>query len=196
MNIYGIIVKPDISKYDGLTAKQVATEILKENGFPEGEIGPRLDRYMEDLPYSYYNVAWSDRINITEGAKELLEELQDNDTLVGMATGEAERVAKMRLQKVRLETYFKFGAYGESGIQMDEIIKEAVDRAQREYQLQLEQGIFITSSPASVKAGKIMRMRVVGVATDSPPEELGAAGADEIVKSLKERSKIANMLKS
>lgn len=194
MNIYGIIVKVDLSKYKGLTSKQIAWEVLKENNFDEKEIEPRLDRYMEDLPYSYYNVAWSDKLNVVDGSKELLEELQKKDFLIGIATGEAEPVAKLRLQKAGLEQYFKFGGYGEDGITFDEIVSKALKRAE-EQGLQKEDGLMILSNPVLIRIAKKAGVRVVGVESEGTPvKELKEAGADLIVKNLKDKGRIIDLI--
>jgi beta-phosphoglucomutase-like phosphatase (HAD superfamily) len=194
MNIFGIIVKINLAEYDGLSSKQIARAILLENGFHEKDISHKLDRYMEDLPYSYANVAWSDTIEVTEGAGELLEELEKRDVLVGMATGEAEKVAKMRLNKVKMDHYFKFGAYGEEGMTFSEILEKGLKKAE-ENGFQKEDGILIVSSPTSVSIGKSLGIRTVGVETKGVQvKELKAAGADLVVKDLKEKERIIDLI--
>lgn len=194
MNIYGIIVDVDLKKYEGLTARQTAKAILLENGFREKEIELRLDRYMEDLPYSYYNVAWSDTVNVTEGAADLLKELEGKHVLVGIATGDVERVARMRLDKAGLGPYFKFGAYGEEGMTFNEILAKALKRAEEEG-LQKEDGLAIVSDPVSVSIAKILGVRAVAIETRNVrTKDLRAAGADLVVKSLKEKARIIDLL--
>ncbi|HUB92577.1 MAG TPA: HAD hydrolase-like protein [Candidatus Saccharimonadales bacterium] len=194
MNIYGIIVKVDLSKYEGLTSKQIAKSVLLENGFKEKDIDPRLARYMEDLPYSYYNVAWSDRIDVTDGAKELLQEMEKKDVLIGIATGEGERVAKMRLDKAGIGMHFKVGAYGDDGVTFNEILAKGLRRIE-EQGLQKEDGVLIVSDPISVSIGKIAGIRTVGAeAGGHSAKDLKAAGADLVVKSLKEKGKIIDLI--
>lgn len=193
MNIYGIIVKVNLEKYEGLTSKQVAKEVLLEYGFDEKEIDPRLDRYLEDLPYSYYNVAWSDRIEVADGARDLLQAMEKKDLLVGIATGEAERVSKMRLGKVGIEQYFKFGAYGESGMIFNDILDRALKNAE-ELGVPRENGIFIASTPLLIKIANKTGVRAVGVETSNHSrDELKEAGADLVVKSLKDKGKIIDL---
>lgn len=194
MNIYGIIVKVDLSRYQGLTSKQIAKAVLLENGFREKDIDHKLARYMEDLPYSYYNVAWSDTIHTTDGAKELLQELEKRDVLIGIATGEGERVAKMRLDKAKIGEHFKLGAYGEDGITYNEILAKGLRKVE-EQGLQKEDGVVIVSSPVFVSVGKNLGVRVVGVETpESSAKDLKAAGADLVVRSLKEKGRIIDLI--
>ncbi len=194
MNIYGIIVDVDLSKYGGLTAKQVARAVLLDNGFREKDIEPRLDRYMEDLPYSYYNVAWSDGVRIAQGSRELLEELESRNVLVGIVTGEAERVSKMRLEKTKLSGYFKTGAYGEDGMTFGEILNKALGRIEGEG-FQKEDGAVIVSDPVSVSIAKTTGIRIIGVVGEgSDAKSLRAAGADLVVRSLSEKEKILDFV--
>lgn len=194
MNIYGVIVDVELSKYPGLTAKQIARSVLLDNGFREEDITPRLGRYMEDLPYSYYNVAWSDRVIMTEGAQELLDEMTRKDILVGMATGEPERVAKMRLDKIRMGHYFKFGAYGEDGMLFNDILSKSIGIA-RENGFQEDEGIVVVSNPVSVSISKMLGMKTVALEIAAGKKELVAAGADLVVKNFREIPRIINKIK-
>lgn len=196
MNIYGVIVDVDLKKYPGLTSKQIARSVLLENGFSDEEINPRLDRYMEDLPYSYYNVAWSDKIIVTDGAKELLDELTKRSIFIGIATGEAQRVAKMRLGKVKIDNYFKFGAYGEDGMIFNEILAKSIKIA-RDNGLQEDEGVVVVANPVSVSIAKILGMKVVALETpEASKKELAAAGADLIIKNFREIDKIIREIKN
>lgn len=194
MNIYGVIVKVDLGKYEGLTSKQAVKEILLEYGLPEADIDARLDRYLEDLPYSYYNVAWSDKIQVTDGAKDLLEDMEKKEILVGIATGEEERVAHMRLGKLGIDQHFKFGAYGEAGLIFNDILENALKKSE-ELGVPRENGIYIASTPSLINIANRAKIRTVGVETDKhSKEELKNAGADITVKSLKDKGRIIDLV--
>ncbi len=194
MNIYGVIAKVDLARYEGLTAKEIAKAVLLEHKLSEAEIKSRLDRYMEDLPYSYYNVAWSDRVNVTEGAKELLQEMERREVLAGIATGEEEKVAKMRLEKAGLAPYFKFGAYGNDGFTFDEILAKALAEAGKQG-FQKDDGVLVVSNPIAVGAGKQAGIRTVAVETVMHSgKALRAAGADLVVRDLRDRARIFEFL--
>ena len=189
-NIYGMIVEVDLKKYPGLSSKEVAIEVLREHGLKEDEIDERLDRYLEDLPYSYYNVAWSDKILVMDGAKQFLENLKKKDVVIGIATGEPQRVSKMRLDKVGMSSYFTFGSYAEDGLLLTDILAAAMDKATAEHGLQPDQGFFFSSLPRFVAAAKEVGLYSIGVATGGfGKDELKAAGADEAISSLKDRPK-------
>ncbi len=190
-NIYGIITEVYLDKYEGLTAKETAYQILKENGLSEKEITERLDRYLEDLPYSYYNVAWSDKIDVFDGAKLLLDTLKKKDVLLGIATGEPLRVAKMRLEKVSLEKYFSLNASAENGMTPSLILSSALDVASSEYDLDKTDGIFFSSSKRFIQAAHDLGLYAIGVSKN--PEmmkEFINSGSNEVLSSLKEKPQI------
>ncbi len=188
-NIYGIIAEVNLGSYPGLTSKEVATEVLRKYGLSEDEISERLDRYLEDLPYSYFNVAWSDRISVADGAKQLLDELKRKEVKIGIATGEPQRVSKMRLEKTGLLPYFTFGSYAEDGMLPKEIIESALNKVSSEFGLQASDGFFISSFPRFIHAAKEASIYSIGVSGIYSATELLASGADEVIKSLKEKPK-------
>ncbi|MGC8479223.1 MAG: HAD family hydrolase [Candidatus Micrarchaeia archaeon] len=193
-NIYGIITNINLEKYKELTSKETAIEILKENGLSDSEITPRLDRYLEDLPYSYYNVAWSDKIESSNGAKQFLELLNKKKIEVGLISNEPTDLAKMRLKKLGLEKHFTFYSGAENGITPLEILKNGLAQAESNYNLASEQCVLISSSKRFLEAGKAFNTYTVGMA--SSPEEKGRlinAQPDEILPSFKEKPKVLKL---
>ncbi len=190
MNIYGLIVDVDLKRYPGMSSKELALEILKENGLKEQEISERLNRFLEDLPYSYYNVAWSDRITVAEGAVQLLDELKRNNIGLGITTGEPQRISKMRLDKVKLSDYFTFGSYAEDGISPREIIDAALNRASSELGLQAEEGFYFSPFPRFISAGREAGLYTVGVPGVFNTMDLSSAGANEVLQSFKDKPKM------
>ena len=96
-NIYGTVVDVNLSDYQGMTSQQIAEDVLRRNGMPQEEIEQKLVRYTEDLFYTYYNVAGHDRQVVADGTKEILDEFSKRGALIGIATGEVERIARFRL---------------------------------------------------------------------------------------------------
>lgn len=188
-NIYGIITEVQLSKYPDMTSKEIAKEVLRGH-LTEREIDERLDRYLEDLPYSYYNVAWSDRIVVMDGAQQLLDSFKKKEIGLGIATGEPQRVAKMRLEKVGLDKHFTFGTYAEDGFSPKEILESGMDRISSEMGLAADQGAIFTTSPRFVSAAKALGLYAIGVAANGASKEtLKSEGAAEIIGSLKDKTK-------
>ena len=190
-NIYGIITDVSLDRYEDLTAKEIVSEILKENGVSEVDINERLNRYLEDLPYSYYNVAWSDKIEVKEGAKQLLELLKKKEVKIGITTGESEKVAKMRLEKVNLEKYFSFNIGAEKGLTPSSILDATLDVVSSEYGLDSSEGIFFSASKRFIEAAHNLNIYCIGISNiHEKTNILINSGANEIISSLKERPKV------
>lgn len=193
-NIYGVLVDVDLSKYEGMTAQETAEAVLLENGMPRDEIEQKLVRYTEDLFYSYYNVAGHDRQLALDGARELLDELSRQGALIGIATGEAERVAKFRLEKTGLGSYFKFGAFGNEAKSAEGIVAKALEKAKSGFSFS-GKAVLVSSYPNFVKAAKRAGIASVAVENSRFPEGvLSEAGAEKVVKNLKDKGTITKLL--
>lgn len=190
-NIYGRIVEVNLSSMEGESTQNVVKAVLEKNEVPADEIEGKLKRIMEDVYYTYYNVAGHDRLLLKDGAKELLNELEKNGVAIGVATGEAERIVKLKTDKTGISNFFKFGTYGNNSRDLSEIVRNAMQQANG------SPALVIASSPYMLKAAKAAGAIAVGVANSRySKEELKDAGADLVVGSLKDRGRILGMLKS
>lgn len=193
-NIYGTLADVDLSKYEGMTSKEIAEAVLLENGMPKEDIEQKLVRYTEDLFYSYYNVAGHDRQILIDGAKELLEELSKNGALMGIATGEAEKIARFRLEKAGLSGYFKFGAFGSEGKSARDILGKALEKAKSGFAFSGD-AVLVCSYPSFVIAAKSLGTRCAVFAGGKFSEaELKDDGADVVIKSLRDKDKVTKLL--
>lgn len=193
-NIYGTLVEVDLSKYPGMTSQEIAEAVLLENGMPKEEIEQKLVRYTEDLFYSYYNVAGRDRQVLLDGAKELLDDLTKKGVLIGIATGESEKTARFRLEKTGMSNYFAFGAFAKDGKSAYDILSRALEKAKSDFAFS-GNAVLVCSYPNFVTAAKRLSIMCVGFAGGKfSEEELGGAGADVVIKSLKDRGRVMKLL--
>ncbi len=194
-NIYGTLVDVDLSKYEGMTAQETAEAVLLENGMQKEEIEEKLVRYTEDLFYSYYNVAGHDRQLVLDGARELLDGLSEKGVLIGIATGEAEKVARFRLEKTGLLEHFKLGAYGNEAKSADGIVSKAMDKARTGFSFS-GKAVLVSCYPNFMKAAKANGIFSVGVATGGfTSDNLSEAGAGAVIGTLRSTSEIEKMLR-
>ncbi len=190
-NIYGRVVDVNLSKYMGQSAQNIAEAILNDDGMDRDEIESKLLRYLEDLFYTYYNVAGHDREVLLNGARELLGSLWKDDVSIGILTGEVERIARFRTEKVGIHGFFKIGAFGNDGRTPEDIVDVAINRGNSEYKVDKHEMLVVTNSPYFIKAAKRKELSVVGVANRRYSiGELRISGADVVVSSVKERKRI------
>jgi phosphoglycolate phosphatase-like HAD superfamily hydrolase len=195
-NIYGRIVQADLKRYEGQSSQNIAEDILRHDKMPEEEIKSKLNRYMEDLFYTYYNVAGHDRLILVDGARDLLGQIWKKDIAMGIVTGEAERIAKFRAEKTTIHGFFKMGAYGNDGKEPSDIVNAAIKRAKSDLGIESGGIAIVASSPYLIKAAKRCGVAAIGIANAGYSEsDLKAAGADLVVRSPKDKGKIVGFLK-
>ncbi|MEM3839307.1 MAG: HAD hydrolase-like protein, partial [Candidatus Micrarchaeaceae archaeon] len=153
-----------------------------------------LHRLTEDLYYTYYNIAGHDRQVLVDGARELLAQIWKMDINIGIVTGEAEKIAKLRAEKTTIHGFFKIGAYGEDGKGFDEIVNIAARKAEAELGISKDSILVVGYSPHLIKGAKAAGIHSVGVAGVFTAEELKDAGADLVIKSIKERGKLIGFI--
>ncbi len=193
-NIYGIIADVDLKDYEGESSQNVAEAVLREAGVPDEEIFGKLNRYMEDVYYTYYNVAGHDKVILNEGAKELLTELEKGDNLIGIATGEGERITRFKAEKAGIGEFFKLGSFGNTDKELKGIVENAMERARKEFGV--SDAFVVASSTYVVKGAKEAGAKVIGVACGRySAGELEHAGADLVVKGVKEKGRIVGFIK-
>ncbi len=193
-NIYGLSIDFNISDYAGLTAQETAEAALMANGVSREDAEEKLPRLMEDLFYTYYNVAGHEKQLVTEGAVELLKELKAKGIAIGIATGEIEKVARFRLEKAGLGEYFSFGAFGNEAKDAKGIVNMALGKAKTEFG-NVDSAVLVCNSPSFVVAAKDNGIKSAGVALGPfAKEALLGAGADVAVDSLKDRGRILKLI--
>ncbi len=189
-NIYGIALGVDLKEYKGMTSKETARAILLSHGLDGGEIDERLDRYIEDLPYSYYNTAWSDRVFLASGATNLLQELKKKGIILGIISGEIERIVREKMKKTNIDEYFDIVSSGDTYEDMAGILKSAVENAS-EHGMEEGKVLSIAGTARMLSALKAAGIYTIGM------EEIREEShniADLYLKSLDERQKIISAI--
>jgi phosphoglycolate phosphatase len=145
-----------------------------------------MRRRLDHLPEE---VGSSPGFVVQEGVVELLNKLIDDGVMLGLATGNVEEAAHIKLSRANLNRYFSFGGYGSDSPDRTELTKKALERGElvSGKTLDREHCFSCGDTPRDVEAGHGAGIRVVGVATgEYTVEELLEAGADAAVKSLRE----------
>lgn len=193
-NIYGISLSADFEKYEGIGIRQTVTSLLRENGLDDDEINTKLDRYMEDLQYSYNNVMGGGALLISPGSKEFLETLKQEGVILGIATGEARSITDARLKKAGLGKLFDFEMCGDSILDLGEIIDMAIRTAHTDFDIGDTKGAVMASSPAVMRASRDKYLFKVGVPGIHSASDLKRAGADIILNGFNDSSGIIRLL--
>jgi phosphoglycolate phosphatase-like HAD superfamily hydrolase len=152
----------------------------------DAELKVLMARRLDHLPEEVEN---SPGFVVKDGVEELLDHLIDDGVMLGLTTGNVEEAAHIKLARAGLNRYFSFGGYGSDSPDRTELTKKALERAElvSGRTLDLARCFSCGDTPRDVEAGHGAGLRVVGVATgEYTVEELLEAGADAVVKSLRE----------
>lgn len=193
-NSYGIMIDDiDLSQYESLTVQETLIEILSKNGLTKDEIYKKHELFLQELPYAHYNVAGHDKVVLVDGAKELLHNLHRKGYIMGVATGQLERILRNMFDRAGLkyDSYFKFGTYGDASEHISKIIETSVDIAHRDFLADKHHITFISNSRDHVAAAHALGLNTIGVITDQhSKKDLERVGTGRVVKNLKECEKL------
>ena len=111
------------------------------------------------------------------------------DLVLGLATGNIERGARIKLARGDLNRYFPFGGFGSDSANRTELVRRAAEEACRHVGCSIDPSntFVIGDTPRDVDAGREAGFRTVGVATSSySQEDLLAAGADLVLSDFEQ----------
>ena len=125
---------------------------------------------------------------VMPGIGALLERLAgDRRFVLGLATGNLERGARLKLERADFNRYFATGGFGSDEEDRGLLVKAAIRRASAGLSMQPspEDVIVIGDTPYDIHAARATGARCVAVATGSTPaEELARHGADAVLPDL------------
>jgi len=146
---------------------------------PDREIPRLVERYLE---YLGEEVEVSPGFHVMPGIPELLEDLSRIPHLVlGLATGNLEEGAYIKLRRAGLESYFSFGGFGSDSENRTEVVLAAIRRAKDHLNGEVppDSIYVIGDTPRDILHAKEAGVRTVAVATGgSNTEELGRYDPD------------------
>jgi phosphoglycolate phosphatase len=142
------------------------------------------------LQFLSQTVAESKAFEILPGVRETLDRLTAEGILLGISTGGMEPAAHIKLARAGLNHYFCFGGYGSDSANRTELTRKALERAGTLLggKLDPSEVLVVGDTPHDVDAAHGAGVAAVGVATGHfTADDLRAAGADHVLKSLEEQ---------
>ena len=194
--VYGIDTHIGNIRHDGMTDQQIIIEILKNEGLSEQVIENKMGECMEAIVSFFDEDAELEKVVVMDGARELLEELQRKDVLMGLVTGNLEAIALAKVGKAGIGHYFKVGGYGSDDRDRAQLVRLAVQRAEKHFDFDREGEVFLFGDALQdIRAGKEAGVRTIGVTTGIfSKEQLYEAGADSVLDDLKDSKEIMKRL--
>ena len=167
----------------GKTDPAIAREILRlrwrrDVAETNGEISSILEAYLSFLKDE---VQVSPKYRVLPGIISLLDQIvSKKDVMLGLATGNIEPGARVKLDRGRLNPYFAFGGFGSDSEDRAELVRKAAGKAAARSSGQISPSdvFVIGDTPLDIDAGNRAGFKTVGVGTGSySTEQLLDSGA-------------------
>jgi phosphoglycolate phosphatase len=194
--VYGLETSIDVINHHGMTDQEIIIRILEKHGIDPNIIEAGLIRCTDYMQRQYARIIKSENIYILEGVIELLNRLDLNGFLLGLVTGNLEKIARAKLGKIGINRFFKFGGFGSDHINRANLLKIAVKRAGEKFGFDARRLVFhFGDAPQDMRAAREAGVIPIGVTTGIfSADELNSAGAFKVFSSLKGTDEILDTL--
>lgn len=165
--IYGVkeaMTKIDAAgKTDPIILKEIFQNEFQRDYAPE----EAQELYKHYVPFLEEETQYSETV-VMPGIPELLESLSPRkDMVLGVATGNIEKGAWIKLRSGGLDSHFSFGGYGSDSHIREHLILKAYERAQSHigHSIEIKKRFVIGDTPYDINHGRAAGAITVGVAT-------------------------------
>jgi len=194
--IYDLDTSIDVIRHHGMTDQEIICKILAAHHVDSKVIRAGLMQCMDCMQLQYARIVEAERIRMLDGVLDLLNELDRKSFLLGLVTGNLEKIARAKLEKIGISHFFKFGGFGSDHIDRFELVRIAVKRAGKKFGFDAARKTFhFGDAPQDMQAARSAGVIPIGVATGIfSADELNLAGAHKVFSSLKDTDQILNTL--
>ena len=196
-------VLPDAVKAvqpDGKTDPQIVREILKICGREPECTNEMLTGFFSSyLSFLKEEMAVCTQLRIMPGVRELLARLVgEPDFCVGLATGNIEEGAWLKLRYARLHSFFHFGGFGSDSEDRTEVVRQGIARGTALVAPRSVEAAFVVGdTPRDIIHAKAAAARTIAVATGTYSlDTLQQHEPDLAVRTLEEIEPVMEVLKS
>ena len=157
LQIYALPASNDGVRYDGKTDPQIVREILSYHGqedrFTDENVSSLFSLY---LSYLREELTKGGDFQVLPGVHELVRTLNRKDNfLLGLATGNIEEGARLKLERGGLESFFSFGGFGSDAEDRTDLIRIAIERGrQKNGRTHPEKTFIVGDTPRDIVHGK------------------------------------------
>ena len=176
-------IRPD-GKTDPAIIKEALSRLGKEDCYTEETAKSLFSLY---VPFLRDELEQSKNFQVLPGTRELVSSLNRNpEILLGLATGNIEKGARLKLEKAGLNSFFSFGGFGDDAENRTELICAAIGRGRNASSTnQLDATIVIGDTPRDIVHGKEAGAKTIATASGSYSlEALEAYKPDLAIASL------------
>lgn len=177
-NIFGFEATIDGVPVHGNTDIGILRAVCRLRGITDADFErhlPQIIEMMSDEVSARKNEVQAD---ICPSVRELLAELQQRGKLIGVVTGNFERIGWTKLEATGLRQYFAFGSFSDRTEFRADIFRNGLAEVRRRLGPKART-IVVGDTPSDIRAAKQVGVPIISVATGIYPQaELQALGPD------------------
>lgn len=148
----------------GNTDSGILRAVLRREGVPEDDIDREMPRMLRQMCEEVAANAHDLRTEPCASVVEVLASLRERGKLLGVASGNLERVGWLKLESCGLREYFSFGAFSDRHELRADIVRAGIDQARRFLGNHAPVHI-VGDTPADIEAARAVAVPVIVVAT-------------------------------
>lgn len=148
----------------GSTDPIIVLAALERAGVCESEGRVALVEVMERMCVSVETRAGEMRPELCGAVRKLLAELKSEGKLMGLTSGNVERIGWAKVKAAGIDEYFSFGSFSDRNESREEIFRWGAEEARRRLG-EAARVCFVGDTPADVQAAKACGFPVIAVAT-------------------------------
>jgi phosphoglycolate phosphatase-like HAD superfamily hydrolase len=133
-------------------------------GLRDGEFEARLPQALEMMRAEVEHNADRIRPELCPSIAELLAALHADGKLLGVVTGNLERIGWAKLERAGIRKYFDFGSFSDQREKREDIFRHGAEQARKLRGLNTTV-CFVGDTPADIRAAAILGLPVIAVAT-------------------------------
>jgi phosphoglycolate phosphatase-like HAD superfamily hydrolase len=163
--VYGCEGRIDDVPVHGNTDIGILRAALKHHAsLPHGEFEARLPQALELMRAEVERNAQSICSELCPSITELLAALHAEGKLLGVVTGNLERIGWSKLERAGIRKYFDFGSFSDMHERREDIFRHGIAEAHR-LRGPATTVCFVGDTPADIRAGATLGVPVIAVAT-------------------------------
>lgn len=177
--VIGVETRNDNIAVHGKLDTDILLEMMANAGVPRRRARAALASICREAERHYLRTVPVLRRRTCPGVRRLLARLERRRAVLGLVTGNLQRIGWKKLDRADLKEYFRFGIFAEMASDRVALARLAVRRAEaRRWINGTSRRILIGDTPNDVEAGRVNGLETVAVATGlCSLDELRSSGA-------------------
>jgi phosphoglycolate phosphatase-like HAD superfamily hydrolase len=163
-NVFGVSSHIDGVPVHGNTDPGILRAVLRREGIPDDAIDARLPEIYRLMCDEVHANQADIRAELCPSVVQALDSLSSAGKLLGVVSGNLERIAWIKLERAGLRSYFQFGCFSDRAELREDIFRDGIREAQRRLHSQAKV-CFVGDTPSDVKAAQKLGVPVIALAT-------------------------------